>query len=318
MKIKRLLSWLLVFVLCFALCACKDASQDQSSTSQEAKPLLYRVTDEDGHVLWLFGSIHVGREDYYPLPEYVMNAFDGADSLAVEADIIAFEEDVNLQMETLMPLMYMDGSSIKDHIPQELYDQAVEAFEGFDTYMSALDLYCPAFWSSMLESLLIEQLGADIYLGIDRHLLEKAKENQKPILEIESAAFQYQMLAGFSDELQTFMLENSVQMCQNQAAAWMDLNLMMDLWASGDEQNFATYLAGSDENMTDEEKALYEEYNQALLTDRNLQMAEFARDALLSGDEVFICVGAAHVIGEGSLSQLMAQWGYTVEQVVAE
>ena len=318
MKTKRLLSWLLVFMMCFALCACKNgAPQDQGRASQEASPILYQVTDEDGHILWLFGSIHVGREDYYPLPDYVMNAFNGADSLAVELDIIAFEEDVNLQMEALMPLIYMDGSSIKDHISPELYDKAVEAFKGFDTYMSALDMYCPALWYSMLDSLLMEQLGADINLGIDRHLLEKAKENQQPILEIESAASQYQLLAGFSDELQAWLLESSVEMWQSPDLARIDMNLMMELWASGNEQAFSAYLAGSDETMTDEEQALYEEFNQAMLTNRNLQMAEFARDALLSGEEIFICVGAAHVIGEGSITQLLAQQGYTVEQVAS-
>ena len=169
----------------------------------------------------------------------------------------------------------------------------------------------------LYDSLLMEQLGADINLGIDRHLLEKAKENQKPILEIESAASQYQLLAGFSDELQAWLLESSVEMCQSPDLARIDMNLMMDLWASGNEQAFSAYLAGSDETMTDEEQALYEEFNQAMLTNRNLQMAEFARDALLSGEEIFICVGAAHVIGEGSITQLLAQQGYTVEQVAS-
>lgn len=309
MKMKRLILWLLIFAMCFALCAC------QGSTRQETKPLLYRVTDESGNAVWLFGSIHVGREEYYPLPDYVLNAFDGADALAVEADIVAFEEDVNQQVEAMMPLVYLDGTTIKDHISQELYDQSVAALEGFDTYMSALDMYCPALWSSLIDSLLIEQLGADSNLGIDRHLLERAKETQKEILEIESAASQYQMLADFSDEVQALMLEGSVEMCQDPDAARGDLKELMDLWASGDEQAFATYLAGSDEDMTAEEKELYEEYNQAMLTNRNLLMAEHAEGALLSGKEVFICVGAAHVIGEGSMTQLLAQWGYTVERI---
>jgi len=311
MKTKRLLAWLLILTMCFALCACGNFTSEQ----KKATPLLYRVTDESGNVVWLFGSIHVGREDYYPLPDYVLNAFDGADALAVEADIVAFEQDMDQQVQALMPLVYMDGSSIKDHISPELYDRAVEALEGLDTYMSALDMYCPALWSSLIDSLLIEQLGADSSLGIDRHLLERAKEAQKEILEIESAESQYQMLADFSDEVQALMLEGSVEMYQDPDAARGDLKEMMDLWASGDEQAFAAYLAGSDEDMTAEEKELYEEYDRAMLTNRNLSMAEHADGALLSGKEVFICVGAAHVIGEGSITQLLAQWGYTVENI---
>ena len=313
---KRLFSWLLVIALCFSLCAC--ATDISGQEPKQATPLLYRVTDEGGNTVWLFGSVHVGREDYYPLPEYVLNAFDGADSLAVEADIVAFEENVNQQVEAMMPLIYLDGTSIKDHISPELYDQSVAALEEFDTYMSALDMYCPALWSSLLDSLVIEQLGADANLGIDRHLLERAKENQKEILEIESATFQYQMLADFSDEVQALMLEGSVEMCQDPDAARADLEELMDLWASGDEQAFAAYLDGSDEDMTAEEEKLYEEYNKAMMTDRNLAMTEYAENALGSGKEVFICVGAAHVIGEGSITQLLAQRGYSVERITEE
>lgn len=63
----------------------------------ENAPLLYKVTDGDGNVIWLFGSIHVGRDDYYPLPEYVLDAYEGSDALAVELDAVAFENDMTAQ-----------------------------------------------------------------------------------------------------------------------------------------------------------------------------------------------------------------------------
>ena len=44
-------------------------------------------------------------------------------------------------------------------------------------------------------------------------------------------------------------------------------------------------------------------------------MTDFAEDALASGDEVFICVGAAHVVGEGAMADLLAKRGYTVTLV---
>jgi len=88
---------------------------------------------------------------------------------------------------------------------------------------------------------------------------------------------------------------------------------MMDLWASGDESAFIAYLNTSDDTMTDKEKQIYEKYNQAMLVDRNLAMANYAENALLSGKEVFICVGAAHIVGSGAVAELLAQRGYTVE-----
>lgn len=345
MKLKQLLAWILVFAMCFVLVACKDSEKTENDDSvgsavkkpteikapSEEKdptepsdvpvtypakgPLLYRVSDKQGNVIWLFGSIHVGREDYYPLPAYVLNAFDNADSLAVEADLIAFEKNTKMQMQALSCLVYKDGTTIKDHIPQELYTKAVEILKSYKSYASALDYYYPIFWSSMIESLLMEKMDGDINLGIDRHLLERAYTNQKEIQEVESVQFQYQMMADFSYELQGILLKSSLEMCEDPDQTNADLKELMDLWASGDEQAFAAYLASEDDDVTDEERPLYEEYHQVMIVDRNLSMTNYAENALKSGKEVFICVGAAHIVGDGAMAQMLAQRGYTVECV---
>ena len=330
MRMRRLLAWLLVLVMCFMLTACGKKPQEetpaqtdntQQTTNQgteqvgNATPLLYRVTDNDGNVIWLFGSIHVGREDYYPLPAYVQEAFEDAASLAVEADIVAFEKDLGLQIKALTPLAYMDGSRIKDHIPLETYEKAVDIFTEYGSYVSVLDMYCPAMWSSMIDSLLIGEWGGDVNLGLDKYLIEKAYETEKEILEIESVQFQYQMLADFSDDIQLMMLEGSIASYENKEDSVADLKEMMDLWALGDENAFAAYLNAPAEDLTEEETAIYEEYTKIMLTDRNLHMADYAEQALLGGKSTFICVGAAHIVGEGALVQLLAQRGYTVECV---
>lgn len=331
---KRFVAYLMVFLMCFMLIGCQDpgswefeyngttattmnpestGESADSATEGTAKPLLYRVTDETGNVVWLFGSVHVGRESYYPLPAYVMDAFNGAGSLAVEVDILAFEKDMGAQVKALTPLIYKDGTSIKDHISPALYADAVEALTALNSYMAPLDMYCPALWGSTIESLMIEQLGGDATLGIDRYLLNQADESGKEILEIESAQFQYQMLGNFSDELQALLLQSAVDMYRDPDAAREDMQELMDLWEGGDEQAFEAYMDADDPDMTAEDAALYEEYNQSMIIDRNLFMADYAEDALQSGKEVFICVGAAHVVGEGAMAQLLAQRGYTVE-----
>lgn len=326
MKMKRLLAWLMILVICFTLVACRRVTSDNSSVNSLDKtssttetkaegstPLLYRVTDNNGRVVWLFGSIHIGREDYYPLPDYVLEAFDDADSLAVELDINAFEKDKKLQTQALSQMVYTDGSRIDDHIPEELYNKAVSVMEELDIYMSIFDRYCPAFWSSMIESVQYEKMGLHINLGIDHHLLDRAYENQKEILEVESAELQYQMMAGFSDELQALLLEETVDMYENPETTKSELDELMDIWAAGDEKEFSQYLAGEDQDMTAEEKQLYEEYIKAMFVDRNLLMADYAETSLKSGKEVFICVGAVHIVGEGAVAELLKQRGYKVE-----
>ena len=213
MKLKRLLALLLAVLMCFVMISCKkETNSDDKKAAKSEKteisksatvtPLLYRVTDEKDNVIWLFGSIHVGREDYYPLPDYVQNAFEDADSLAVEVDIVEFEKDVDGQYNALSPLIYNDGTKIYNHISQSLYEKAVDILKEYGSYFSSFDYYRPVFWSSMIDSLLIEQLGGDAELGIDIHLIDAAYKAKKEVVEIESAEFQYKMLADFEEEAQ--------------------------------------------------------------------------------------------------------------------
>lgn len=334
MRMNKFLSLVLALILCFTFVSCRDnatfeskcsnydsiqlkPSDDNQITNEEntSSPLLYRVTDNEGHIIWLFGSIHVGQEDFYPLPDYVLTAFKNSDCLAVEADIIAFEKNLNKQIDALKCMIYTDGSSIKEHISEELYTKAVNILKDKNSYLSAIDMYYPVLWSSMIDSLLFKDIDADTDLGIDRYLIKEAYDSDKEIVEIESAEFQYNILSNFSPELQIFLLEQSIKSFENKDITREDLTNMMNLWKSGDEKKFTKYLAEDSQNLTDDELKLYNEYNESLIKNRNLTMTEYAQNALLSGKEVFICVGAAHVIGEGAMAQLLTQRGYNVELI---
>ena len=111
------------------------------------------------------------------------------------------------------------------------------------------------------------------------------------------------------------LLQQTIESYNSDQELETELNDMIDLWASGDEKAFAEYLTDDTSELTGEELELYNEYNDAMIVNRNNNMADFAEDALDSGDEVFICVGAAHVIGDGGMADLLEERGYNVEIV---
>ena len=285
-----------------------------SDESDGIKPILYKVSDEKGNVIWLFGSIHVGREEFYPLPDYVMDAYNSSDAVAAEFNIIEYQGDLLTQVFSMSDLVYKDGTKISDHISEESYNAGVAALEEYGIYTSIMDYCCPVLWSTLIDSMIMLEIGVDATLGIDMSILTMADEEGKEIYEIESADFQYSMLAGFSDELQEVMLLSSIASMGNLEAYGEDMNMLLDLWASGDEEAFSEYLNSSDES-EGIPKELYDEYYKAMITDRNNNMTEYAVEALASGEEIFICVGAAHVIGDGAMAENLRELGYTVEVV---
>ena len=310
-KITAIIIILLIFCLC--LTGCRGAERQNAQQESTVTPLLYRVTDGEGNVLWLFGSIHVGIDSYYPLPDYVIDAFDGSDALAVELDIMKVEWNFVQQTQLLQLLMYTDGSVISDHLPEAVYNRAVEILKENEQYNQSLDYYMPALWWSTIETLSYEKMGTDVSLGIDRHLLKRARNDGKTVLEIESAEFQYGIMAGFSPQLQQLLLEGSIESYDNLETAGADVEELMRLWSEGDEAAFSAYLNQEGEFADPEEEALCLEYTEALVISRNQSMTEYAVNALASGEEVFICVGAAHIVGEGAMAENLRQLGYQVE-----
>lgn len=333
MKMRKWLAFLLALLMILCATACNyngdddDRDSDSNSDRNENKkpadlsiyeesadgPLLYRVTDEDGDIVWLFGSIHVGEEDFYPLPDYVTDALEDSDGLAVEFDIVDFESDYLAQTRSLQKLMYTDGSSIKDHLSEEVYEQAVEALQDLGIYSAVYEVYMPVLWSSLIDSSLLDEEAAS--LGVDRHMINMAYDLDLPVLDVESANLQYGLMASYSEELQEMLLKASIEGYQNSEDYTAQVDDLIDMWYAGNAMELREYLSSEGENLTKEEKKLYKEYTTKLRTERDDDMTDFVIDALEDGEELFVCVGAAHVVGvDGIIDQLLEE-GYTVELV---
>lgn len=290
----------------------KPDDTDTDTDSDTITPLLYKVTDSDGNVVWLFGSIHVGKEYFYPLPGYVMNAYNSADALAVEFDVTNTDYDMSSLMSVMMEMAYTDGTKLKDHIPEDVYEDSKAILKENGMYFSALDIYYPILWSLFIDSIITENIGYNSELGIDYFFLNTAHEENKKIYDVESMEFQLSMLAGFSDDLQLMMLKSSIDSYNSIDEYKESLDELATGWAKGD----ADALTEDDyEFDSKKEQLLYEEYNTEMVVKRNINMADFAENALKSGEEVFIVVGAAHVVGDGGMADLLAERGYTVEVV---
>ncbi len=327
MKMKKWLALLLAVLMLLCTTACDSSSSDRDRDRSKSKkpadlslyeesadgPLLYRVTDEDGDIVWLFGSIHVGEEDFYPLPDYITDALEGSDGLAVEFDIIDFESDYLAQTRALQKLMYTDGSSIKDHLSDEVYEQAVEALQDLGIYMAVYDMYMPVLWSSLIDSSLLDEDATS--LGVDRYVIEMAYDLDLPVIDVESAALQYGMMASYSEDLQEMLLKSSIEGYENTDEYVDQIQDLIDMWADGNAMELREYLSSEGEGLTQKEKKLYQEYNKKMCADRDEDMTAFVMDALDDGEELFVCVGAAHVVGvDGIIDRLIVE-GYTVELV---
>ena len=302
-----------LLIAIFMLCACQPSSPSAPQVSFDSSlghPLFWEVSDTQGHTLYLFGSIHVGDDSAYPLPDMVNQAYEHSDTLAVESDVLAASQDAALMTELLNGFHYTDGSTIADHIPSQLYEQARSLLQQRGLYAPQLDAYNPVFWY-----LLVSQgdpatttLTSD--KGIDMHFLTRAHAEGKPILEIEPIEEHYAYLTGLDEQIGIYLLNNAVQYAPMLPIA---TQRMYNAWKVGN----AAAIAQDDElsdQLAPEERAILTRFNDQILHQRNASMAEKAEEYLQSGQTCFYVVGVSHMLGSDGIVARLMQKGYTVVQ----
>ncbi|MGX8692786.1 MAG: TraB/GumN family protein [Clostridia bacterium] len=282
-------------------------------------PLLWKVTDEEGHILYLFGTIHVGDTRNDEVLLRVSRVLDDCDALAVEFDSLAYAEDTQRAMKDMMQYVLNDGSSITDYMPEELYQRSYELLEEVGLFPSLFSRYNLAMWSQLIESaMLMKYTALDTEKGMDGLLIQHCYDRALPVLDIESASFQMDLLNSFDNELYLLLIEETLDSADTYEA---DLSEMYELWLSGDREAFWALLEGEESeeedagDYTEEQIAMIEDYNRKLLDERNLGMRDKALEYLSSGQTVFFAVGAAHMANEAGLVQLLSDAGCSVEEI---
>lgn len=265
-----------------------------------ARGFLWQV-EHDGNTVYLVGSMHVADDSFYPLRAEFEEAFAEADYLGVEIDLTK-AEDEQQQRLMLEKGMYTDGTTLKDHISADTYAKLGEALEKFGLEPNALDIFKPWVAEVMISNLQMTVSGYDATAGIDLYFSQKAIERNIPILELESYESQLGMLSGFSLELQE---KNLNTILDHFELLDQEIHQMAEMWKTGNEEQLLE-LTGSMEEEP--------EYHQAMLVDRNIEMAEKIDGYLKNGnnEEYFIVVGAAHYLGDYGIIKLLEDKGYTV------
>lgn len=284
-------------------------------------PLFYHVTGSDGEEMWLLGTIHVGDIRTSNLPAAIYDALEHSDALAVEFDMQSFEaqaeKDEALQSLLADAYFYGDGSMLADHIDPELYDYVIALLKASGNYHQNIPYCKPFALDSAISNFYLSQANLlTSENGVDNRLLSYAKENGKQIMDVESGAFQLSMLSGYSDKLQEALLASTA--AADSTEYWRSVCDLYEMWCAGDIEGIRAELQTDTSEMTEEELALYEEYNGAMNDDRNKKMLDVAIEYLEGDETVFYAVGLAHLIGEGGLVDTLAEAGYAVELVTYE
>jgi len=278
------------------------------SVTGGSKGFLWRVSDED-NTLYLLGSIHITNRGTYPLSRAIMNAYEDAEHIAVEYDIVNADQD-ELSDEMDQYFTYTDGTLLSDVLDAETYadfaGRMAEYGIGQDVYANWRPIYADQVLSQLM-------LGFSFTTGIDEFMIINAMIDGKPIHSIEQVSDQ---LGGFRDmplEAQIESLQYTLSIDPELPAASLDF--LVSIWREGDDAMLMWYTGLDEEN---------DAYDEALMGDRNAQMIEVAKSMLegtatdrgiAATDDVLFITGAAHMLGNDGIVAGLQELGYTVERL---
>jgi uncharacterized protein YbaP (TraB family) len=289
-----------------------QGTSQKTTTTATASGLTGRVfaweVKSDTSTTYLVGSIHVASTDIYPLDGVIEDAFSEADNLAVEVDISKVDA-----MSTGQLMMeygtYPQGEGLKSNLPEDLYAELGEVFKDYGTDIMLIDMFRPWVISTLIEELQLEALGYSAQQGIDMYFIEKAVEDSKNIIELETAEYQIELLSSFPDEMMILVI---VETLENPLTEEI-MNDLFNAWENGDAAAIESLVYEDMDKYTE-----FEAYYDILYKERNYSMAEKIEGFLADDETYFIVVGAAHLVGEEGLINLLEVRGYEVTQLLRQ
>jgi len=268
--------------------------------ADNGKPDLWKV-EKNGNTSYLFGSIHLGSPDMYPLSEEVSKAYASSDHLVVEIDLKPAD-----QMK-LVPLIQKHGLNPGVPIENRLSEKTLAIYK---ETCSKDSLPCEQFaplkaWllSLQLSVMKMQQLGFKEDLGIDKYFIDKAHKENKTVINLETADFQIKMLSSFSQAQQELMLIQSLQ------ASKEDFIGLFDAWKSGNDDDMMKMFR------KDFDKVGAKEMYQVILDDRNIGMVEKIAKNIQQKKSLFVVVGAGHIVGDKGIVNLLKKQGFKLTQI---
>ncbi|MBL0141811.1 MAG: TraB/GumN family protein [Betaproteobacteria bacterium] len=299
----------LATLLVTATLALPPAVGAQTATSPPITPAarhyLWEVSSLTNRV-YLFGTVHAGKNNFFPLPEPVQQAFADSQVLAIEADVTNAEA----MSKGASTMLLKPPDRLSNRVPAPLYERFRKLLERFGIPEPQVAQLKPFFAASLLA---FAEWGRQGYLpqyGVDVHLIGRAREAKKPIFELEGAPAQAALMDSLTDEQGLQAFEGTVRAVES-GVTGDQITGLVNAWQAGDPALLLEVVRAYNESVPGAK-----DIEEKFIWSRHAAMADKIEAWLLQGRErVFVAVGALHLAGPRGLVEILRKRGYLVKQL---
>ena len=291
-------------ILCLVFAAVLILSCAILPALADSHPLIYKVTDKEGHSIYLLGTMHMISQETLPIANL--------DEILAQVDRVVFEVSEE-NMEKLAK-----GEASEEDASQTAGMMAVEDNGLSDEAIGMITEFLSALYGQPADPAAIRQISAQVLAqtlasqfmemagiensgyGVDLEVFGKAKALG---LKIEGAeTMEEQMSAITLEGGDTAAIEKQiVEMIGNPQAFMEQLNSMVNAYNTGDKDALLAIFATEGARTSAD-------------AGRNAHFLKVAEQALQDGGRMLIAIGVYHIIAEDGLLNTLTQAGYTVEK----
>jgi uncharacterized protein YbaP (TraB family) len=248
------------------------------------------------------GSLHLLKRDAYPLAPAIEKAYADSQLIIFETDIAA-TNGPTIQAKMLELGLYPEGETLYQNI-----DAPTRRL--LEKHMTTLGLpsenfaqFKPWFLALTLTILELQRLGFNPNYGIDVYFFNKANKDGRDIGYLEPPEYQLHLLANMDIHDQDLFLRHTLTDLESVTDT---ADTMIRYWETGDAENLHALLFRSVQE--------YPAIHDRLLLQRNKTWVATVEESLRQRENVLFIVGVGHLLGPGSVVDLLQKKGYTVTQ----
>ena len=254
---------------------------------------------------YLFGTVHAGKRDWFPLPKAVEDALADAQVLVVEADVT----DMAAMERSTAAMTYAPPDSLKAHVPAGDYERFRRQIARHGIPENQIAQLKPFMAVSLLVFSEWARLGYLPTLGVDSYLIRKARAELKRVVEIEGVDVQVKLMDSLTEAEHRQIFDGTLKALESGLTS-EQITGMVNAWQSGDAALMLEIAQRYNENVPGarefEEKFVWARH-ESMVQKIEAYMNE-------SKDRHFIAVGSLHLAGPRGLVEMLRKRGYIVRQ----
>ena len=291
--------------LAFPVLAQSPAPAPAPASEPVARQYLWEVASLTNRI-YLYGTVHAGKPSFFPLPAAVEKGYAESKVLVVEADIT----DMEAMTRSAKAMVYEPPASLDKAVPKATWERAKKQAARHAIAEQQLAMFKPFMAGTLLAFAEWGRAGYLPQFGVDVHLIKRAKEDGKKLVELEGADAQTAVIESITPAEALAALEGTLDAIDS-GLVGEQITGMVNAWQAGDPK-LLLEVARKYNDTIPGAAAIEEKF----IWSRHDAMAEkIGRMLLESKERHFVAVGALHLAGPKGLVEVLKKRGFTVRQL---